>query len=281
MSGGEPPRVWIDTDIALGAPAGDVDDGFAVAALCAAARAGRIELLGISTVSGNASAGEAEGCARAMAAVSGFAVPVLRGGDARGGGESAGAAIARLPEGTRIVALGPLSNVAAALSAAPDLPGRATLRLVGGNLSSRGFLPPLWPHEFNLAYDRKAARAALSAPWRELALYPLDVVRRLRCDGTRLDAIASCGAPGALLARGSRRWLARTRWRHGRRGFPLWDLPPALEAAGVLPVGIEPRRFPLPQRIFAGIPDRVLAVTSFDAEEAWAAFTGLMSAPSP
>ncbi|MDQ2970003.1 MAG: nucleoside hydrolase, partial [Acidobacteriota bacterium] len=169
MSGQGPPRVWVDTDIALGAPAGDVDDGFALAALLAASRAGRVELLGISTVSGNASAAEAEDCARAMAAASGVESPVLR-------GESAEAAIAGLPEGARIVAIGPLSNVAAALSAAPDLASRATLRLVGGNLSSRGILPPLWPHEFNLAHDRRAARAVLSAPWRELVLYPLDVV---------------------------------------------------------------------------------------------------------
>src|SRR5262249_57733368 len=60
------PRIWVDTDIALGAPEGDVDDGFALAAIAVAHRKGLIELLGVSTVFGNTTAARSQGCAREM-----------------------------------------------------------------------------------------------------------------------------------------------------------------------------------------------------------------------
>ncbi|MEP6767949.1 MAG: nucleoside hydrolase [Acidobacteriota bacterium] len=274
------PRIWVDTDVALGSRSGDVDDGFALAALFAAARIGRIELLGVSTVTGNVSAAEAEGCARSLAEAADVAVTIVRGGDGSGATAAAGEAIAALPAGASLVAIGPLSNVAAALRADSRVADRVALRIVGGNLSSRGVLPPLWPHEFNLAKDRGAAREVLATPWLDLVVYPLDIVRRLRCDGRRLDAISSCGPAGALLARGSRRWLTRSRWRHGRRGFPVWDLSPALEAADCLSVLIEARRFPMSQRAFAGIPDPVRTAVAFDPIRAWALFEELLGAPA-
>ena len=43
-------RVWVDTDVALGDGRGDVDDGFALAAILTAARRGRTSIAGISTV---------------------------------------------------------------------------------------------------------------------------------------------------------------------------------------------------------------------------------------
>lgn len=269
------PRVWVDTDVALGAPAGDVDDGFALAALTGAAALGRIELLGASTVDGNTTAAEAERCARTLFEAAGASVPVHRDGAAR--------AIAGLPDDAVLVAIGPLGNVAAALALDPGLAARARLSVVGGNLTSPGFLPPLWPHEFNLAKGRRSARAVLNAPWRELVLYPLDVLRRFRCDAARIERLAAAGAGPVrrLLAEGSRRWLARSRWRHGAGGFPVWDLVPALEAAGALRVRVEPRTFPRPQRIAFGIPERVSAATDFDPDEAWRGFDELVGIPKP
>jgi len=178
------------------------------------------------------------------------------------------------------VAIGPLANVAAALELDPGLAARTRLRVVGGNLTSRGFLPPLWPHEFNLAKGRRAARAVLNAPWRELVVYPLDVLRRFRCDAARIERLASAGPVGTLLADGSRRRLRRSRWRHGSGGFPVWDLVPALEAAGVLQVRVEERTFPRVQRLAFGIPERVWAATEFDPEEAWREFERLIGVPT-
>jgi purine nucleosidase len=267
------PRVWVDTDVALGSASGDVDDGFALAALLAAARLGRIELLGISTVSGNASAAEASRCARALVSAAAFEVPVVR-GEAAG---EAGAALAALPEDCRIVAIGPLTNVAAAIAFSPELPGRVSLSVVGGNLTTHGAMPPLWPHEFNLAKDRPAAKAVLGASWRRLVLYPLDAMRRMRCTEDRLRRISGLGAAGAFLASASKRWMSRSRWRWGSGGFPVWDLPSALEAAGALRVEIAPARFPKTQRRFSGIPEHVTAAVAFDAAAAWSAFDVLLA----
>lgn len=280
MSAGVP-SVWVDTDVALGSGRGDVDDGFAIAALLGAARLGRIELLGISTVSGNASASEAARCARALAFAAGSDVPVLRGADPRrpdADAAAAAAAIVNLPQGCRIVSIGPLSNVGAAILLSPDLPRRVSLSVVGGNLTSRGRLPPLWPHEFNLAKDRASARAVLGASWRELVLYPLDAMRALRWPAERARRISRAGPVGALLAEGSRRWLRRSRWRWGREGFPVWDLPSALQAAGVLEVEIASVAFPAAQRRYSGIPENVSAAVSFEPQAAWREFDGLIAA---
>ncbi|HYK41084.1 MAG TPA: nucleoside hydrolase [Thermoanaerobaculia bacterium] len=273
-------RVWVDTDVALGSGRGDVDDGFAIAALLGAARMRRIELLGISTVSGNASASEAARCARAIAFAAGSDVPVLRGADPRlpdSDAATAAATIAALPAGCRIVSIGPLSNIAAAILLSRDLPGRVSLSVVGGNLTSRGWLPPLWPHEFNLAKDRESARAVLGAPWRELVLYPLDAMRPLRCAAERVRRISRAGPVGALLAEGSRRWLRRSRWRWGRAGFPVWDLPSALQAAGAREVEVVPARFPPAQRRYSGIPENVSAAVAFDPQAAWREFDRLVA----
>src|SRR5262249_42888170 len=133
-----------------------------------------------------------------------------------------------------IVALGPLTNLAAAGGGEREWAARAGLRVVGGNVSSRGVLPPLWPFEFNLARDREAARHVLGLSWRELTLFPLDVVRRQTVDRARLDELARGSALGGYLAEESLRWLRRARWRHLRARFPLWDLPAALDVAGLL-----------------------------------------------
>lgn len=277
MTSRRAPRVWVDTDVALGSAAGDVDDGFALAALVGAARKGRIELLGISTVSGNCTAPEAERCARTLLeAASAPALPVIRGGSSAREAGAAGEALAALPDETRLVAIGPLSNVAAAVALDPEMPRRVRIAVVGGNLTSRGFLPPLWPHEFNLAKDRASARSALAAPWLELVLHPLDVLRRFRCDASRLETVAEFGEPGRLLARESVRWLVSTRWRFGSGGFPVWDLVPALVAADALEVAVEERRFPAVQRAYSGIPPRARAAVDFDPRAAWTAFGRLV-----
>jgi inosine-uridine nucleoside N-ribohydrolase len=266
----------VDTDVALGAPRGDVDDGFALAALFSAHRAGRIRIAGVSTVSGNTTAAGAEDCARRLAAAAGVVVPILRGAEGPGGRGPAAGSIAGLPEGAEILALGPLTNVAAALAADPALPGRAGLRLVGGNLSSRGFLAPLWPFEFNLSLDAAAARRVLAAPWREIVLYPLDVVSAVRADEQRLRRLASLSSLGALLSRESARWLKRARWRHLGRGFPLWDLPAALEAVGAFSTEKAEGEIRLRMRPLVGNTARLQWVKGVVPHKAWALFESLL-----
>lgn len=270
------PSFWIDTDVALGASHGDVDDGFALAAVLGAARRGDVSIAGISTVFGNISAWTAEECARRLCLAAGLTIPVVRGAGAPRETTEAAQSIAALEEGS-ILALGPLTNVAAACRRDPELPARATLAVVGGNLSSRGPLPPLWPHEFNLTRDPAAAREVFSQPWRSQILYPLDVVSRLRVGRERLAEIAAVSPLGDLLARGSRRWLARSRWLHPRRGFPVWDLPAALDALGVLEARHESLPTPAVLRLLTG-RDEVRCLVAFDPEAAWQSFLALLEA---
>lgn len=272
----ETATLWIDTDVALGAGHGDVDDGFALAAVLSAARQGKVTLAGISTVFGNTSAEGSEDCARKLSELVGVRVPLFRGAEREGERTAAAEQLAALPEGSNILALGPSTNVAAACRIDPSLPSRVTLRVVGGNLSSRGFLPPLWPFEFNLARDREAAREVFSAKWNALTLFPLDVVSCIRADPWRLRETGRAGALGEALEQGSRRWRARARWRYLSRSFPLWDLPAALDAIGQLAGGFEACRPCWATRRLIGKEASICCLVRFDPEETWKRFVTLL-----
>jgi inosine-uridine nucleoside N-ribohydrolase len=271
-----PPILWIDTDIALGATRGDVDDGFALAALFCAAAAGRVALAGISTVRGNITAAEAEACTEGLASAAGVRATVRRGAERPGAHSPAADSIAALPEGSEILALGPLTNVAAALRKDASLPRRATLRVVGSVSSPR--FPPLWPFEFNLTRDPGAARTVLAAPWRELILYPLDVVAGLRADAVRLGRLSRISSLGAYVAEGSGRWLRRARWSRLARSFPVWDLPAALDAAGLLHLPRTRGNLRLFGRRRAGNSESLQWVTALVPQQAWAVFESLLLA---
>jgi purine nucleosidase len=239
-----PRAFFIDTDVALGARSGDVDDGFALAAVI---RDPDARLLGVSTVFGNTRADVAARCARELVEIAGSQVTVTTGAMQAGDVTEAAHAIARLPAGTHVLALGPLTNVAAALALDRSLAERITLHLVGGNPSSLGRWPPWWPFEFNLAKDPAAARAVFAS---EVArhVYPLDVCAELRIGPRQLLRLGTCGRLGALLARRSLRWLAYAPLRYRSLSFPLWDLVPALAALGRLSHRSERRRYRLAGR---------------------------------
>jgi purine nucleosidase len=250
--------LWIDTDVALGAPRGDVDDGLAVAAVVRASQAPgcRWTLAGVSAVGGNTDAATAAACARALLAALGASVPVFE-------QAQAAAALAALPTGASLVALGPLTNVAAALGMDPTLTARIDVRVVGSVL--RPWRHPVYRlSDLNLRRDRPAARTVLAAPLRR-RVFPLDVVQALRIGEADLARLDVSGAAGAYIARHSRRWLRRSRWRNLGRGFPAWDLVPALDAVDHLP-----------EARFAD--DRLVG---FDAGAARERFLGLCGAAAP
>ena len=269
-------RVWIDTDVALGGPRGDVDDGFALAALLAARRLAGLQVLGISTVFGNTTAARSEECAREILRQAGESVPVLGGAEEPGQSSSAADAIAALEPDVELLCLGPLTNVSAACRRDAKLPARLRLRAVGGNLSSPGFLPPLWPFEFNFARDRGSARHVFSQDWKSLTLYPLDVVRRLTVGRAKLRDLAGASPLGSYLAQKSRRWLARRRRRRLRRTFPLWDLPAALDVADGLGGERQTRRLARGARWWLDPPRELPCLVSFDPQAAWNRFREML-----
>lgn len=217
----EKKRVWVDTDLALGAARGDVDDGFALAWLLSR---GRLRVEGISVVSGNTDAPTALRCATALLAVAGQTPPLRA-------AEAAAEALAGLPGGVDLLAIGPLSNLAAAQRRAPQTRWRRVV--VVGGLSRRWPRPWLAASDLNRGRDPQAWAEVLGA--QSVLRVPLDQARRLRADAALLDRLAAAPGLGRYLAAHSRRWLRSAPWRHAARSFPLWDLVAALLVAEALP----------------------------------------------
>ena len=168
--------------------------------------------------------------------------------------------------------------MAAALARDPSLAGRVRVALVGGNLSSRGRWPPVWPFEFNLSKDAPAARA-LFASGVPRAVYPLDVCRALTVGAGELLALGRASPLGAHLARHAWRWWAYAPLRYRSLRFPLWDLVPALDALGLLPATRTSRRLGCVGR--GRLVDDAMApaaelLTGLDAAAALAAFHRLL-----
>ena len=235
-------RLWIDTDAACGHSARtDPDDCLAIALL---ARATGDRIAGISIVTGNAPLEVVERTTRELAArlsaELGRTLPVHTGTQGL---------TAALEEGPlTVVALGPLTNLAAVLDARPELRSRvARVVAVMGRRPGHVFHPAegagggmLFGHgpvfrDFNFDLDVTAATriVALSVP---LTLVPYDAARRIEITAADLDQLAAAGGSAAWGAERSRDWLAFWRQDIGRQGFSPFDL---LAAAYV----VEPRQF--------------------------------------
>jgi len=132
-------RLWIDTDAACGHSARtDPDDCLAIALL---ARAAGDRIAGISTVGGNAPPKVVERTTRELAARLSATLRVYSGSHAQ---QAMTAALEHGP--LTVVALGPLTNVAAVLDARPDLrPRVARLVAVMGRRPGISSIPPRAP----------------------------------------------------------------------------------------------------------------------------------------
>lgn len=219
-----PSRVWIDTDAACGhSGRTDPDDCFAIALML---RSPQVEVVGISTVAGNAPRDVVQATVGAL--VKGR-VPVDA--DLR-------AALERGP--LTILALGPLTNIAAVLAERPDLrPNVARLVAVMGRRPGHIFHPAenaggamLFGHgpvfrDFNFALDPQAATqvVAMQLP---TTLVPYDAARGVELTAADLDRMQSSIPWVTERARG---WLEYWRADIGRPGFYPFDL---LAAAYVL-----------------------------------------------
>ena len=217
-------RLFVELDNAMGSRRGDVDDGFALAALLN----NGTPLLGVGSVFGNSTEAEADRNNRALAAVMQASVPHLRGCARAGDGaaESVDFLLSQTEPFT-VLALGPLTTMAAALRRRPDLPIRE-LVVVGGDATSRGRWPPLWPYEFNLRCDRKAATTVFASPV-PITVVPLDVARRALLTRTMLELLP--GRFGEYARIHAARWFERARRLFRRDAIRVYDL---LAVAAVL-----------------------------------------------
>ena len=235
-------RLWIDTDAACGHDARtDPDDCLAIVLL---ARATGARIAGISTVAGNAPLEVVERTTRELAAR--LSAELGRTLSVRTGNQGLAAA---LEEGSlTVVALGPLTNLAAVLDGRPELRANVTrIIAVMGRRPGHVFHPAegagggmLFGHgpifrDFNFEMDATAATrtVALGVP---LTLVPYDAARRIEISAADLDRLAAAGGAAAWVAERSRGWLAYWQRDIGRQGFSPFDL---LAAAYV----VEPQRF--------------------------------------
>ena len=235
-------RIWIDTDAACdGAVAVDVDDCWAVAFML---QAPSFEIVGISTVFGNRDRAPTAdeiarllrrlGAADRLAAVVGAQGPLSDG--APGAEDAARAMAAALEDGPMtILALGPVTNLAAMLRLRPDLAARIEgIVAVAGQRPGERFFPGsstlLHVHDMNFRKDVEAFEIVLESG-RPLTLAPYRAGSQVGIDTALLDEIAETGPDRARwLADISRGWLRLWELGFGALAFHPFDL----VAAGVL-----------------------------------------------
>ena len=118
-----------------------------------------------------------------------------------------------------LVTLGPLTNLAIALSLRPEIVRQvARLVVMGGAYATAGNVTP--HAEFNIYVDPDAAQQVLAAPWPDLTVVGLDVTHRTVLPRATWQAIgADQGAAADLL----RAILARTFTERSMTGFYLHD----------------------------------------------------------
>jgi inosine-uridine nucleoside N-ribohydrolase len=233
-----PARIWVDTDAACGAGARtDPDDCLAMLLLV---QSDSVRLAGVSTVFGNAPLETTDRTTRAlMNQLGDDDAPVFRGAGSAGRGLTVAArhlraALAKGP--LTIVALGPLTNVAAALRGQPGLQANV-VRLVavmgrrqghlfhpveGGTANSFLGHGPVF-RDFNFAQDEQAIEDLLAMRL-PILLVPYEAAREMQVTGAMLAGMTTRGGAARWVAARSRAWLGYWQKEIGVAGFYPFDL---------------------------------------------------------
>lgn len=234
-----------DTDISLGTPLAEIDDG---AALICLRRALGDRVLAVTTVHGNIGVAEVTWNAQRLCAALDWEVPIFRGAEKpllqdpdwfadwqAGYGETeqwpgppqpkhAANAIVDLvrqhPGRVSLVAVGPLTNLALALRLAPEIEG-----LVKEVVCMGGGFKEDHAREFNARCDPEAAAIVLGAAW-PLRLFGLEITRQVFFSREDFEELPEMGAAGVLKAQAPG-WIDRVEaqgWETG--GCSLHDAAP-------------------------------------------------------
>ncbi|MGY2704440.1 nucleoside hydrolase [Nocardioides sp. HB32] len=201
-----PTRIILDTDLAMGAPGSDIDDGFALA-LALADPGLRVEV--VTTVGGNSDVVTSTRLTHELLAVLGRTdVPVVQGLPAD---EDAATEIVRRvlaePGELTLVTIGPLTNVAKALEIEPAVGTAVREIVVMGGVYLEQTNVAAMPGEYNFWCDPPAAQAVMESGAR-LRLVGLDVTRRVRLSRDDAERLADGGAFGRLASEHTLAWIA-------------------------------------------------------------------------
>lgn len=230
--------IWIDTDPACGvATATDVDDCLA---LLTALRSPELRIVGASTVFGNQpgerltefvreilpkiqeDTKDGEGSLRV------FEGSMRAGnGDRRSTPASEAMASALRKTKLRIIALGPLTNVATLLNVHPELTGKiGHIIMVAGKHPGQLFHPghQWWFHfgDFNVSHDPDAAETVLDSGV-PITLIPFEVATKLTITRADLETLRSGDAAAQWLSDVSRSWFSFWQQFLGKDGFHPFD----------------------------------------------------------
>jgi purine nucleosidase len=220
---GEPlRRIILDTDLAMGAPGSDIDDGFALA-LALADPGLSVEV--VTTVGGNSDVDTSTRLTVELLGVLGRAdVPVVRGAGrplnpalwhagflvpASEGSYAAAEIVARVmaePGELTLVTIGPLTNVALALMLDPRVASAVREIVVMGGVFLEQTNVGWMPGEYNFWCDPDAAQIVLESG-ATLRLVGLDVTRRVRLSRADCALLAEGGEFGRLAAEFTQGWI--------------------------------------------------------------------------
>jgi inosine-uridine nucleoside N-ribohydrolase len=265
--------VWIDTDVSIGSPFREVDDGYA---LVLAFHSPELRIAGISTSYGNASLGHTTRAAQELGRQFGGqahlrAADIFRGAtsprDAGRRSEASEALAAALrKESITYIALGALTNLATFVRLHPKLAGRITrVMFVGGQAEGTNLgLGPSGTfhiHDANVFKDPASAEIVMRSGL-AITLVPAGVAANLIMTREDLRELERNSGAGNYLARNSRIWIWFWTTFVRTKGGPVFD---AVAVAGA----VRPRLLTWDRRYARMDEDRNLIVSQRRTKETW------------
>jgi purine nucleosidase len=125
------------------------------------------------------------------------------------------------PGSVTLCPIGPLTNIATALTRAPDIAPRIQeIVLMGGAYFEVGNITPA--AEFNIYVDPEAAKIVFGAGV-PITMMPLDVTHRALTNAARVEAFAKAGRVGPAVAGWTNFFERFDKEKYGSAGAPLHD----------------------------------------------------------